>query len=114
MSTTRETAEDHLEMMTDIGMIEDHLEVTTDVIEMITMIMETDLQGDLKDPADHTVHQQVDQEAMIQEVQHPEALHLFIGCSLFTDGACDLFLVHVNLTNLGNVNLEEYVVCYNN
>lgn len=75
MSTTRETAEDHLEMMTDIGMIEDHLEVTTDVIEMITMIMETDLQGDLKDPADHTVHQQVDQEAMIQEVQHPEALH---------------------------------------
>lgn len=75
MSTTRETAEDHLEMMTDIGMIEDHLEAMIDVIEMITMIMETDLQGDLKDPADHTVHQQADQEAMIQEVQHQGALH---------------------------------------
>jgi hypothetical protein len=72
MSTTRETAEDHLEMMTDIGMIEDHLEVMIDVIEMIMMNMMRDLQGDQKDLADHTVHHQAGPEVMIQEVQRQE------------------------------------------
>lgn len=75
MSTTRETAEDHLEMMTDIGMIEDHLEIMIDDIEMIMMIMMRDLQGDQRVLADHIAHQQADPEAMIQEVQHQEALH---------------------------------------
>ena len=75
MSTTRETAEDHLEMMTDIGMIEDHLEAMIDVIEMIMMNMMRDLQGDQKDLADHIVHHQAGPEVMIQEAQHQGALH---------------------------------------
>ena len=38
-------------------------------------------------------------------------LHLLVLSNTIIDTLIDNFFIHVDLTNLGNINLEEYLIC---